>query len=118
LLLVATAAPAQTQSAPAGTQDQTTSDAPPQTSCGLACVIDDSTPAPPRASASTKLPRNLEKLARNRSDLDKVVCEKQETIGTRLGAKKVCMTVAQWLEFQADVKDQTRRLQILGQASH
>jgi hypothetical protein len=117
LLIVATAAPAQTQAPAAGTQSQTTTAAPAQSSCGLACVVQDSAPAAP-AAGSTKIPRNLEKLAKNKSDLDKVVCEKEETMGTRLGAKKVCMTVAQWLAYQADVQDQTRRIRILGAVSH
>jgi len=118
LLLSTTAAGAQAQSTPAGTQSQTALAATGQTSCGLACVVDDSAPASSSAAGTTQLPRNLEKLAQNKSDLDKVVCEKQETMGTRLGAKKVCMTVAQWIEFQNDVKDQARRLEILGLKSN
>jgi hypothetical protein len=31
---------------------------------------------------------------------NEVVCEKVEVIGSRLGAKKVCMTRAQWAERQ------------------
>jgi len=118
LLLSASAAGAQAQTASGGTQSQAAPAATGQTSCGLACVVDDTNSAAPAASGTTKLPPNLAKLAENKSDLNKVVCEKQETLGTRLGAKKVCMTVAQWLEFQNDVKDQTRRIEILGQVSH
>lgn len=29
---------------------------------------------------------------------DKLVCEREEQIGSRLGARKVCMTVRQWAE--------------------
>jgi invasion protein IalB len=29
---------------------------------------------------------------------DKIVCEREEQIGSRLGARKVCMTVRQWSE--------------------
>ena len=29
---------------------------------------------------------------------DKIVCEREEQIGSRLGARKVCMTVRQWAE--------------------
>ena len=54
-----------------------------------------------------------------KTDLDKIVCEKQETTGSRLGAKKVCLTVAQWLEFKRDEQDQLQHLQSnLGIASH
>lgn len=29
---------------------------------------------------------------------DRMVCEREEQIGSRLGARKVCMTVRQWAE--------------------
>ena len=70
------------------------------TSCGLACAVDPA-PAPPAAAS----PHGKQ------SDLDKVVCKAQDTLGTRLGARKVCMTVAQWQVYEDDVKDQTRRIQ-------
>ena len=110
VLLSSTAAGAQSQSAPSAQSEA----APAQSSCGLACVMDDSKPAAPANGAQNKLPPEVAKLAKNKSDLNKIVCEKQETIGTRLGSKKVCMTVAQWLEFQNDVKDQMRRVETLG----
>ena len=31
-------------------------------------------------------------------DPNRMVCEKVEVIGTRLGSKRVCMTAAQWAE--------------------
>jgi hypothetical protein len=46
-----------------------------------------------------------------RGDPNKIVCQKEETIGTRLGAKKVCMTVAEWQARQAADRDQTERVQ-------
>src|SRR6059058_5596467 len=36
-------------------------------------------------------------------DPNRIICERQEEIGTRLGGKKVCKTAAQW--------DEERRLQ-------
>ena len=36
--------------------------------------------------------------ATNVKDPNKLVCERVEQIGTRLGAKRVCMTAAQWAE--------------------
>ncbi len=36
-----------------------------------------------------------------RGDPNKIVCETQEKIGTRLGGKKVCMTVSEWEERRA-----------------
>lgn len=76
----------------------------------------------PAASApanSAAAPAAPAKPSANNSDLDKIVCEKQETTGTRLGAKKVCLTVAQWLEFRRDEQDQLQHLQAnIGIASH
>ena len=39
-----------------------------------------------------------------KQDLDRIVCEVDETTGTRLGARKVCKTVAEW----QDLRSQTR----------
>lgn len=44
-------------------------------------------------------------------DADKIVCKKEETIGTRLGAKKVCLTVQEWRERQLADRDQTEKVQ-------
>ncbi|HEU4809815.1 MAG TPA: hypothetical protein VFS69_04065, partial [Sphingomicrobium sp.] len=46
-----------------------------------------------------------------KSDADKIVCQKEEKIGTRLGAKKVCMTVAEWEARKAADRDQLERTQ-------
>ncbi len=35
-----------------------------------------------------------------RSDLNKIVCKKDETIGTRLGTRELCLTVQQWGEIK------------------
>lgn len=45
------------------------------------------------------------------SDANKLVCQKEETIGSRLGGKKVCLTVSQWKERQAADKDLLERVQ-------
>jgi len=46
-----------------------------------------------------------------KSEVNRVVCKKQEEIGSRLGAKKVCMTVKQWQD-QADAnREDVERLQ-------
>ena len=48
-----------------------------------------------------------------KTDLDRIVCEKEEQIGSRLGARKVCKTVRQWQEQrriqQEEVQDQQLR---------
>lgn len=95
LLISATAAGAQSQSAPANTS------------------------APPASVSATATTANPAAPDPNKSDLNRVVCEKQDKIGTRLGAHKVCMTVAQWAEFRKDVQDQTQHIQQnIGIVSH
>ncbi len=42
---------------------------------------------------------------------NRIVCQKEETIGTRLGAKKVCLTVAEWEARKTDDRDQTEHVQ-------
>ncbi|HWI76237.1 MAG TPA: hypothetical protein VNS53_04045 [Sphingomicrobium sp.] len=46
-----------------------------------------------------------------KGDPNRIVCQKEETIGTRLGAKKVCLTVAEWQARQRDDRDQTESVQ-------
>ena len=46
-----------------------------------------------------------------KGDADKIVCEKQETIGSRLGAKKVCMTVAEWNDRKRAQRERTEQIQ-------
>ncbi len=45
-------------------------------------------------------------------DSDKVVCERQEKLGTRLGGKKVCLTVAEWRERREASRDITEKIQM------
>jgi invasion protein IalB len=47
----------------------------------------------------------------NRPDSNRVVCEEEEQIGTRLGDHKVCMTVHQWEERRSQARDNTDRVQ-------
>ena len=44
-------------------------------------------------------------------DADKIVCKREETIGTRLGAKKVCLTVSEWQENERLQRNQIDRMQ-------
>lgn len=70
-------------------------------------------------TAAAAAAKGTAKAAPQKSDLDRVVCKEQDTIGTRLGAKKVCMTVAQWDEFNRDEQEQTQHIQQnLGIVSH
>lgn len=42
---------------------------------------------------------------------DRLVCQKQEQIGTRLGARKVCLTVAEWNELERLHRQQIDKMQ-------
>jgi len=46
-----------------------------------------------------------------KGDPNRIVCQKEETIGTRLGAKKICLPIAEWQARQATDRDQTERVQ-------
>lgn len=39
-------------------------------------------------------------------DQNRMICEKQEEIGSRLGGKKVCHTAAEWQELRRQNKEQ------------
>lgn len=43
---------------------------------------------------------------------DKTVCQKEERIGTRLGGRKICLTVSEWNERAKVHREQTERLQM------
>lgn len=42
---------------------------------------------------------------------DEIVCEKVVKLGTRLGAKKVCMTVREWQERGSQDRELTEKIQ-------
>lgn len=46
-----------------------------------------------------------------KGDGDRIVCKKQEKIGTRLGARKVCLTVNEWLDREQTHQQQIGRMQ-------
>lgn len=47
-----------------------------------------------------------------KGDPNKIVCQKEEKIGTRLGAKKMCLTVSEWQQRAKVHREQTERLQM------
>jgi hypothetical protein len=49
--------------------------------------------------------------ANAKSDLDRMVCEKEDTIGTRLGARKVCKTVREWQEQRRVQREEAEKVQ-------
>lgn len=44
-------------------------------------------------------------------DPNKIVCEREETIGTRLGARAVCKTVAEWQAMTSEQRETVERVQ-------
>ena len=68
-------------------------------------VFDDSPPAAAPAKGQ-----------KAKSDVDKVVCRTQDTIGSRLQAHQVCMTKEQWFAYEQAYKDQVAEVQARTQA--
>jgi len=44
--------------------------------------------------------------AQPKKDTDRIICETETQIGSRLASKRVCMTATQWKEHQQQVHDQ------------
>ena len=42
---------------------------------------------------------------------DRIICEKQETTGSRLGARKVCMTQLQWQQKRQEQREDFEKVQ-------
>jgi invasion protein IalB len=63
------------------------------------------------ATAQTATPYRIENAAPAKTDADKIVCKKQEVIGSRLGAKKVCLTVSEWDERAKNDRERTEHVQ-------
>ena len=45
------------------------------------------------------------------SDALKIVCKREEAIGSRLGAKKVCLTVQEWKDLAEANREHTEKVQ-------
>ena len=53
------------------------------------------------------------KTEQGKSDMNKIVCRSQETIGSRLERQQVCMTKQQWWQAEQDNKRKVQELQDL-----
>jgi len=42
---------------------------------------------------------------------DKVVCEVEQTTGSRLGARKVCKTAAEWMALRQETRENVEKVQ-------
>ena len=67
--------------------------------------------ASPLAAQAPSQPQPIVVTGSKGPDANKIVCKSQETIGSRLGAKKVCMTVQEWKEQADFYRDQTETWQ-------
>lgn len=47
----------------------------------------------------------------DKNELDRIVCEREEQIGSRLGARKVCKTVREWQEQRRVQREEVERVQ-------
>lgn len=52
-----------------------------------------------------------DKPVRLEGDPNKIVCMKEETIGSRLGERKVCMSVQQWNDKHKEHREFTEKIQ-------
>jgi invasion protein IalB len=68
--------------------------------------------APFPASAQQASPPSATKDANAQPlDLNQVVCERQEVLGSRLATKRVCMTRSQWADLRAQDRQEIERVQ-------
>jgi hypothetical protein len=71
----------------------------------MAVLLSASAPAQIITSYATNNPSAI------KGDPNRIVCQKEETIGTRLGGKKVCLPIAEWQARQRADRDQLERVQ-------
>lgn len=67
-------------------------------SFAFAAILAAATPA----VAQTQAQPQPQPAAAKVSDANQVICEKQEEIGTRLAARKVCHTRSEWAQIRGD----------------
>lgn len=62
-------------------------------------------------SAPTATPVAKDNPTSDSSDANRIVCKMDEAIGTRLGGKKVCLTVQEWKERADAHREHTEKIQ-------
>ena len=58
------------------------------------------------------------KVSQSKSDLDKIVCQSEDTLGSRLERHQVCMTKQQWWTYEQENKQKVQQMQIIGYQAH
>jgi hypothetical protein len=70
--------------------------------------------AAPVAADTTAQPQIQTAQAAKPNALDKMVCKNEDTLGTRLGAHRVCATVREWKEQEEDNRQAAQSMQGAG----
>jgi len=63
------------------------------------------------APAQPVTPYRADSGAQAKGDPNRIICKKEEQIGSRLAIKKVCLTVGEWEARAKDDRDRTESLQ-------
>jgi hypothetical protein len=63
------------------------------------------------APAGAQVTRLESAIAAPKGDYNRIVCEREETTGSRLGARRVCLTVLQWEEKRREHRESTEKVQ-------
>lgn len=61
----------------------------------------------------TSMAAAVEKKSDEKAD-DRLICEKQEVVGSRLATRRVCMTAAQWRERRLEQRQALEKIQTPG----
>lgn len=54
----------------------------------------------------------------NKSDVNKLICRSQDTLGSRLDRHQVCLTQQQWTANEQEAKSKVQQMQVQGLISH
>ena len=78
-------------------------------SCAASTAFADMQASPSETNASgSKMDK---KTVDARLDAQAIVCRREDTTGSRLGATKVCHTRAEWAAMAAEAREQVNRIQ-------
>jgi hypothetical protein len=62
-------------------------------------------------TAPAQAPKSQPVASTDTSDVNRVVCKREDSIGSRLAAKRVCLTVQEWKDREYHHRDATERIQ-------
>jgi hypothetical protein len=78
---------------------------------GASAAIAQTTTATQPAATSGGQPVSAVQTVQGKAPGDKVICERQEELGSRLSAHKICKTASQWAEERRAARDDIDRAQ-------